>query len=75
MKRWYSSPLISSFVFAAHAASAAEEGGIPQMDQTWYPNQLLWLAVSFCLLFLIVSRFIAPRISGILTTRESSTLR
>lgn len=42
------------------------------MDQAWYPSQLLWLAISFGLLFAIVSLFIAPRAESILKTREAA---
>jgi len=56
----------------AFAASAAYASGIPQMDQTWYPNQLLWLAVSFTLLYLLVSGSIAPTIGRVLSNRESA---
>lgn len=59
-----------SVVFAAQAAMA--EGDIPQMDPTWYPNQLLWLGVSFTLLFIVVSRLIVPSIHAVLHTRESA---
>ena len=54
------------------ASTAYAQDGIPQMDQTWYANQLLWLAISFALLYAVVSCFIAPRISGMLTTRETA---
>ena len=70
MKQWRPWLLGSSVLFVAHAAMA--EGEIPQMDQTWYPNQLLWLAVSFGALYAVVSWFIAPTIQGILTTRENA---
>lgn len=55
-------------LFAAGSARAA--GSMPQMDPTWYPNQLFWLAVSFVVLYLAVSRFIAPTVGGVLKTRE-----
>jgi len=51
---------------------AHAEGEIPQMDQTWYPNQLLWLAISFLLMYILVSTFIAPSIKKVLDTRESA---
>jgi F-type H+-transporting ATPase subunit b len=42
------------------------------MDPTWYPNQLLWLAVSFFALYAIVARFIAPSIKTVLDTRANA---
>ncbi|MBX9726766.1 MAG: hypothetical protein K2X09_05830, partial [Rickettsiales bacterium] len=50
----------------------AADGGIPQMDPTWFANQLFWLAISFSLLFIVVSRVIAPSIHTVLHTRESA---
>lgn len=70
MKRLRSSGLVLLIAFAAQAASAQD--GIPQMDQTWYANQLVWLAVSFTLLFIIVSRVIAPSIHSVLDARETA---
>jgi F-type H+-transporting ATPase subunit b len=42
------------------------------MDQTWYPNQLFWLAVSFALLYFIVSKLIVPNVSQVLETRDTA---
>ncbi len=53
-------------VTPAHAA------GLPQLDATWFPNQLFWLAVSFCVLFGVVSRVIAPSIQSVLGARENA---
>lgn len=61
--------LTAMFALAASPALAAE-GGIPQLDQASYPGQLVWLAISFVLLYLIVSTFIAPRVGGVLADRE-----
>lgn len=71
MKRWLSSAFALTALLASQAATAAG-GDVPQMDQAWFPNQLLWLAISFGLLFIVTSRFIAPRIDGILSARESA---
>ena len=56
----------------AMTASAAHASSLPQMDVSTFPNQLLWLAVSFVLLFIAVSAFIAPSINAVLTTRENA---
>ena len=53
-------------------ASTAHASSLPQMDVTTFPNQLLWLAVSFVVLFIAVSTFIGPSIKGVLTTRENA---
>ena len=45
------------------------EGGLPQLDHASFPSQIFWLAVSFVLLYIIVSRIALPRISQILQRR------
>lgn len=57
---------------AVSAALPAHAAGVPQMDQTWYANQLLWLAISFGLLYAVVSTFIAPTAAKILATRATA---
>ena len=52
---------------AAFPAWAA--GGLPQLNHASFPSQLFWLAVSFVLLYIIVSRVALPRISQILQRR------
>jgi len=60
-----------ALLLTAIAAPAYAEG-IPQMDQTWYANQLFWLAISFTLLYAAVARFIAPTAAKILGAREQA---
>jgi len=50
----------------AHASS------LPQMDPTWFANQLLWLAISFGALYACVSLVVAPSIKAVLDTRENA---
>ena len=64
--------LLSSPLYALAWVANAEENAVPQMDQTWYPNQLFWLAVSFVLLYAIVSKNVAPRMARILGERETA---
>lgn len=71
MKRWHYSMLVCSALFAASSA-VAKDAGVPQMDQAWFANQLLWLAISFTLMFIVVSWVIAPSIHSVLHTRESA---
>ncbi|HOO82455.1 MAG TPA: hypothetical protein PK513_08135 [Alphaproteobacteria bacterium] len=53
-------------VDVAHHASS----GLPQMDPTWFPSQIFWLAVTFLCLYVILSRKILPEISGTLEARR-----
>ena len=61
-----------TLVTLAVSSRAAQAAGIPQMDQTWYGNQLLWLAISFVLLYSMVSLFIAPTAAKILGVRAEA---
>lgn len=50
----------------------AEKAGMPQMDASWFANQLLWLAISFLLLYAIVVRVIKPGVGGVLEKRAQA---
>ena len=47
----------------------SEHGAFPPFDGTWYPSQLLWLAITFVALYLVLARVAIPRIGGILKGR------
>jgi F-type H+-transporting ATPase subunit b len=57
---------------AAHAAEGAEhKTGLPQLAVETFVGQLFWLAISFALLFALLTFFIIPRIRGVLETRRA----
>ena len=49
---------------AHHAASP-----VPQFDPASFPGQLFWLAITFALLYLAMSRLVLPRIGGVIGAR------
>jgi F-type H+-transporting ATPase subunit b len=55
-----------------HGSTAAEggHGGLPQLDSSHYPSQLLWLAISFGLLYLLLSRLLLPMVESALARRR-----
>lgn len=69
----------------AHGAPAAGEvhtetgmpegehapGIFPPFDQTTYASQLLWLAITFGVFYIVMQKVIVPRIGGILEHRHS----
>jgi len=55
-------------------AFGAEEG-MPQLNPEYWISQIFWLIVVFTILYLILSRFILPKINGNLETRKSQILR
>ncbi len=47
------------------------KAGLPQLDLTLYPGQLFWLAVSFGLLYFLVSRVAVPSIRSAQYKRQA----
>ena len=53
----------------AHGQEAVK-GVFPPFDQSTFASQILWLAITFGLFYLIMSKVIVPRIGSILETRH-----
>ena len=47
-----------------------EEGVFPPFDASTFASQLLWLAITFGALYLLMARVVLPRIGGILEDRR-----
>ena len=62
-----------SFIGAAYAAGGAGQAGgsFPPFETSNYPGQLFWLAVSFGLVYVLMSRVAIPRIAGIIEERRA----
>lgn len=56
---------------AAHTGADGGHGGFPPFDSGTYASQLLWLAVAFVLLYVLLSRVALPRIAAIFAARQS----
>ena len=65
--------LILSFVILTSAQSA-ETGGMPQLNPEFWISQIVWLVITFGILFIVLSKFILPKISDNLETRKSQIL-
>ena len=48
-----------------------DSGVFPPFDPATFPSQLLWLAITFGALYLLMSRVALPRIGGILANRRA----
>ena len=59
-------------VTAAEAAHGSAATPFPPFNTATFPSQLFWLVVLFGLLYIVLSRFILPRLGGVLEHREST---
>ena len=63
---------------AADTAGAAAHGGeqaaagFPPFDATTFGTQLFWFALTFLALYLVVSRFVLPRVGSVLERRADA---
>ncbi|SMH41135.1 F0F1 ATP synthase subunit B [Mesorhizobium australicum] len=58
---------------AAHTEAAGDahgKAGFPPFEPTYFPSQLLWLAITFGLFYLFLKKVVLPRIGGILEVRR-----
>ncbi len=54
----------------AHTEAPGEKHAFPPFESQHFPSQLFWLALTFVLLYVLMSRIALPRIGGILTARS-----
>ncbi|MEO0398573.1 MAG: F0F1 ATP synthase subunit B' [Pseudomonadota bacterium] len=52
------------------AAETSASGGLPQMDFSTYPSQFFWLAITFGVLYWLMSSVILPRLGGAIEERR-----
>ena len=50
---------------------AAESGGMPQLNTEFWISQIFWLTLTFGILYIVLSKFILPKISTNLEMRKS----
>ncbi len=60
--------VLPAMAFAATEGEASS--GLPQLDVTTYPSQLFWLAVTFVVLYVLMSRVALPKIADVLEERQ-----
>jgi F-type H+-transporting ATPase subunit b len=52
------------------AIEEGEHGAFPPFDPSTFASQLVWLAITFAVFYMLIGRIIIPRIGGILETRR-----
>lgn len=62
-------------IVAAAAAAAETQGeeaaaGLPQLDPTWWPSQLFWLAITFGVLYWLMAGRFLPALGGAIEERR-----
>jgi F-type H+-transporting ATPase subunit b len=53
----------------AHTEAPARHTAFPPFESEHFPSQLVWLTISFVLLYALMSRIALPRIGGIMAAR------
>ena len=62
------------FSFLSLEAFAAESGGMPQLNPEFWISQIFWLILTFGTMYVVLSKFILPKISNNLESRKSQIL-
>jgi len=62
-----------NFVLISYAQSG-ESGGMPQLNPEFWVSQILWLILTFGILYIVLSKLILPKISDNLESRKSQIL-
>ena len=62
-----------NFVLISYAQSG-ESGGMPQLNPEFWVSQIVWLVLTFGVLYIVLSKLILPKISKNLESRKSQVL-
>ena len=73
IKRIFFQSIFLSFLFFREAF-AAKSGGMPQLNPEFWISQIFWLTITFGTLYVVLSKFILPKISANLELRKSQIL-
>lgn len=55
----------------AHGGEAAASGTLPQFDPTFFASQIFWLAITFGLLYFLLSQALLPKLEATLEARAA----
>jgi F-type H+-transporting ATPase subunit b len=69
----FSQILLIYFLLFSYVESA-ESGGMPQLNPEFWFSQIFWLIISFGIMFILLSKFVLPKISENLEIRKAQIL-
>lgn len=67
--------MIAAIVAAAATHAAPKSSGMPQFDPQYFASQFFWLALTFGLLYFLMSRVALPRIGEVIEERRDRIQR
>ena len=70
IKKIFFQSIFFNFLFLREVF-AAESGGMPQLNPEFWVSQIFWLIITFGILYVVLSKFILPKISSNLELRKS----
>ena len=73
IKKIYFQSIFLSFLLLKEAF-ATENSGMPQLNPEFWISQIFWLILTFGILYVLLSKFILPKISSNLEIRKSQIL-
>jgi len=56
------------------SAQSGESGGMPQLNPEFWVSQIVWLVLTFGILYMVLSKLVLPKISENLESRKSQIL-
>jgi len=62
----------AQYAAGAGAEHGGEAGGFPPFDPALFASQLFWFALSFIALYVIMSRFVLPKVGATLAARAGT---
>lgn len=54
-----------------HGSTEAAAEGLPQFDVSWFSSQITWLIITFGILYLVLWKFILPRLGAPISERQN----
>ncbi|MGV3279175.1 hypothetical protein ACFX5K_05995 [Rickettsiales bacterium LUAb2] len=60
----------TNLILAASNETSDFEGGLPQFNYSRFPEQVFWFLLIFCILYIILVKFVIPTIRNIKHSRE-----